>query len=481
MLVWITFALLALYLVILKWISLRSHSRSRPTVEDFFLVGRSLQGPLLWATILATVVNSLAFTAVPGLVYTGGVLFAQMWVIVLVLPILIRFFGPLISRVGYRKKAITQAEVYGRMYDSRSLALVCAIIGILSIFPFLTIQLSAIAKVAVIASKGFISYEVAIAVFALSTAFYLFFGGARAVVWTDVLQGLCFFLLLAAGASLCMYWVGGFGTAFSVISEARPELFAFSTKSRLLFLNNILSWPFAFFLWPQLFQRMLMAKDEEAIRRSSLATFLLFAVVMFCIMTVGIMATATFLSGEVAADTLLASMFAKHLPLAGTFLVLAVVASGMSTLDSGLLAVSSTIQRDFGIDWFRHRPLAAAKLISLGAISLLAILACSEFGRGAIAPLVTLGASFATLLLWPLLGIRLGWAADAESAIVAIVLGAIAILVSVFTAWGQQYLPGPGVSGFFSAGFVYLSLMSVRRVSSSLLPFASTGNLWNVR
>ena len=455
MVVWSSCSLLVMYLLFLKWISFRSHRYSLPTVEDYFLVNRSIAGPLLWATIIATVVNSLAFTAVPGLVYSGGVLFAQMWVVVLVLPLLIRLFGPTISRLGRKHSALTQAELYGRIYDSPGLAVLCAIIGILSVFPFLIIQLSAIAKVTVVASEGLVSYETAIVVFAFSTALYLFFGGSRAVVWTDVVQGCCFGILLLASAVLFSYWVGGLPQAISQLSQARPQLFSFNETTWSLFVNNALSWPFAFFFWPQLFQRMLMARDEPAVRQASKATLLLFALVMSCILTIGLTASAAFSSSSIDADTLIAQMYARYLPIGASFLVLAVVASGMSTVDSGLLAISSTIQCDLLPKLFHQRQFYSARVISVTAIFLLACIALSDLGRGAIAPLVTVGASLATLLLWPLLGLYFGLHRSPRAMAVVVVAGATAVFASIGGP-SSVFLPvGPGVAGFVTSALAF--------------------------
>ena len=78
--------------------------------------------------------------------------------------------------------------------------------------------------------------------------------------------------------------------------------------------------------------------------------------------------------------------------------------------------------------------------------------ACSEFGRGAIAPLVTLGASLATLLLWPLLGMKLNIKNAEKSIMFCMIAGAIAIFLSAFTS---IKFAGPGVSGFLTSATIF--------------------------
>lgn len=381
----------------------------KETTEDYFILNRSIGTWLLVATVIATMVNALAVSGVPALVYRGGVLFGQMFVVVLVAPALIYLFGPTIWQLGERHKLVTQGELFGQHYDSPALKKLTGIIGILSTFPFMAIQLSAIGKILTNATAGMISYEAGTLLAGICIGIYIHYGGAKAVVWTDLIQGTLFALIIAGSAGLFLYWAGGITNTIALLQHKIPEKLSFNNTNTPIFIDNILSWPFAFFLWPQLFQRMFMAKSEKEVKSSSHVTLLVFAALMLCIMTMGATATAV-LHGELSdPDQLVAAMYQQFFPLGGLLLVIAVIAASMSTVDSILLTLGSIVTRDLRTKQQCEKEILFAKrstvLFLLAAIGF----CLSETGRGAITPLVTLGASLATLMLWPLLGLKFDW------------------------------------------------------------------------
>ena len=90
--------------------------------------------------------------------------------------------------------------------------------------------------------------------------------------------------------------------------------------------------------------------------------------------------------------------------------------------------------------------------------------ALSEAGRGAIVPLVTLGASIATLFLWPLIGCFYWKRATEAGALSAMVLGFVAIVLLHFTTLKETLPFGAGTAGFIvgACAFVVVSLLSKR-------------------
>ncbi len=451
--------LIASYLIILKLLSVFAYRRAISATEDFFLVGRSLPQTLLVGTILATIVNGLAVTAVPALVYEGGILFTQMFVVTAVVSLFIWFFGPRISKLGRNYGAITQGELFGKYYRSRTLTIVVGILGILSVLPFMCIQLSAIGKILASISSGALPYESGVLLCTVSVGLYLYFGGARAVVWTDAIQSLVFLFVVMCTAGLFLYWAGGPAKVSSTLLEVMPEKLQFTAKNTPRYIDNILSWPFAFFLWPQLFQRMLMAKNEEAVKRSGAYTFVLLGLVICCSMTSGSSATSL-LYGQIAdSDQLIAEMYRRYLPAGGAMIVLAAFATGMSTIDSMLLTMSSICVRDIGQLDSRKSPrdaFAWSRGIALIFLLLVTGLALSEVGRGAMTPLVTLGASIATLFLWPLIGLHPRVELSAKACLACIASGLFAILVVKSGALSGALPFGFATAGFLSSLVVFI-------------------------
>lgn len=458
-----TLVLLILYLGAVLAIGIFARRRSRPTVEDYFLANRTLGLWLLVGTIVATIVNGLAVTGTPALLYEGGVLFGQMFIAVFGSMAFMWVFGPRVCSRGMQKGFVTQGEMLADHYQSRVVLALTAGIGMLSVFPLLAIQLAAIGKVLATTTRGAIPQELAVVLCATSVGFYIFLGGARAAVWTDALQGLIALGIFTVSAILFSIWVGGLSAGVEKLTQVMPEKLVFNSDNTPVFIDNILSWTFAFFLWPHIFQRMFMTRTPQSVRRSAGISFVAFNFILICLLIMTIAAAAELYGVLDDPDQLLAVMFNRHLPVGGAFIMILIFALGMSTIDSMLLALSSTVSKDVWEGLLRRKGVpqsdfARGRWITLAILTLATLFALTAIGRGAINPWVTLGASIATLLLWPFLGIFVWKRASAQSVIAAMCLGFAAICLTRFTALGDLLPFGFATAGFLVGALSFLGV-----------------------
>lgn len=435
-------------------LGIAAHRRSRQTSEDYFLASRGIGLWLLVGTVAATLVNGLAVTGTPALFYQGGILFGQMFVAVGGCVALMWFYGPRVCQLSGSRGFITPGELFADHYHSRTVLVLTAGFGMLSIFPFLAIQLAGIGKVLSATSGGAIAQPTAVALCAGSVGVYLFLGGARASVWTDAVQGLIALVVFVVSAALFSSWVGGVPESIDKLQQLMPEKLVFNTVNTPLFIDNILSWTFAFFLWPHVFQRMFMARSPRAVRQMAGALMLVFPLALMSLLIMAMTATAELYGSLNDPDQLIATMFHRHFPIGGIFLTLLIFALAMSTIDSMLLALGSSATRDVWEGLLQKASpsqsgFALSRWITMAFLMFASLFALTAIGRGAITPWVTLGASIATLNLWPFLGVFVWRRASVYSVITAMCLGFLAICITRFTAVGEM-LP----FGFATAGFV---------------------------
>ncbi|MCP4698471.1 MAG: hypothetical protein GY862_16710 [Gammaproteobacteria bacterium] len=140
-------------------------------------------------------------------------------------------------------------------------------------------------------------------------------------------------------------------------------------------------------------------------------------------------------------------MYMQHWPLGGAWMTVAAIACGMSTIDSRSVSISSGFTRNVA------EPLLAEKLsetaeyrlakgVSMLLLILVATLALFSFSMVYIAPLFTFGASIATFLLWPFVGMFV-WKGATKSG----VLGAMG--TGFLTLCIVTWLPdAPRIAGF---------------------------------
>lgn len=450
---------LGLYLFLVLYLGYRANRANGNTQEDFFLLGRSVGVRLLVGSVAASMVNSMAVTGTPSLFYTGGILFSQMFVAVTAACGLMWFFGPKVAAYARNSGSLTQGELFGRHYRSRPMHLLVAALGVLSTFPFLSIQLAGVGKIVSAGSGGAISFESAALVFALCIGLYVFFGGARAAVWTDSLQGLTAFFLFSLMALLFVNWAGGLPQSLETVRTVMPEKLGFTATSTRLFLDSTLSWSFAFFLWPHLFIRCFMAKKPSELRGVAVISFLVLISLLTVILVLTIAATAKLYGTLEDPDHLLATMLGLHLSDGGLILLILVLALTMSTVDSMILALAAIISRDLrSIE--QSDGLKRSRLSTLAILGLATFLAINTIGQSALVPWVTLGASIITLLLWPLIGIFVLHQTKAWPSLLSICAGFTALCIVRFTP-AQEILPFGFATTSFVVGGITFTVSSI--------------------
>lgn len=470
---WLTIFLLIVYFVTIKVIAYFAYRSTPPTIEHYFIADRSLGPILLIGTILASLVNAMVVTATPAQISEGGILFAFIWFHAATFPFFVYFLGPKIQKLGEKYGHITLGELLRQSYDSKLLQLFCGAICILSVLPFLIVQMVAVGKILSSATNNSISFEASIIILMISVGVYLVFGGSRAVVWTDLFQGIVFFFILMITATLFIHWTGGLTSSFEKLGHAIPEKLSFSSSNTPVLIDRLLSWPFAFFLWPHIFQRCFMASSAKHLKKTAIVAAFFHIPIVFAAMMIGITCTVAFVGQSYDPDQMVAQMFRNFWPLGAPFIVLMVFATGMSTIDSMLLTSASIIDRDFLSSRRSQgelREFKIARFLSAGLVMVLGLAVILKVGQVAISPLTTIGASLATLLLWPLLGALYLQNLNKWLAFLPMMLGLSLILLCEFTGLLNFLVLGAGSLGFLGglAGFAlsaFLQRACVKRTS----------------
>lgn len=332
-------------------------SRKSATFEGFALGARKLPGWAIGLSILGTYLSSISFLANPGKTYADNWL---PFVFSLTLPfacfIAARFFIPL-----YRARIQTTAyeHIEARFgYWARGymgLSLILLQIGRIAVVLYLiALALSALLNMDVVP---------VILIVGIFTLIYTLVGGFEAVVWTDVIQSL----VLLAGALICLLVL-----AFNLPQGITAALQSASAEGKLSF--GSMDWDLAIkgfwvvFLFglvenlrnfgvdQNYVQRFLSAESDKAAIRSLWIGGLTYIPVSALFFLIGTLLFVYFQSVPVdglpnSADKVFPYFIVNNLPegLSG-ILIAAVMAAGMSTLDSSMNS-SATV---FTVDFYRR-------------------------------------------------------------------------------------------------------------------------------
>ena len=206
----------AIYLLMLFAIAIWS-MRGIHSTSDFLLGGRSI-GPLGTAiSAAASARSSSAVVGQAGLAFLMG--FQAVWIVfmatVLEYLAMLYLLGPKLRRFSSRRGAITIPEyLEERFRDSRNLLrLLCAIALIVFMLAYIAAQYVGMSFViSQVLEWPLVPAIIAAAIF---TALYTAFGGYKAVVYTDVMQGCIMVVALVIVPVMAWRAAGGLGNVYA--------------------------------------------------------------------------------------------------------------------------------------------------------------------------------------------------------------------------------------------------------------------------
>jgi len=340
-----------LYFLIILWVGLYSRRYSKNNYEDFFLGGRTLGPTLLFFTMAATNFSAFTIFGFSGAGYRIGYAFYPIMAFGTgFMAISFSFIGKRVYELGREKGYITPSELIGQTYKSRTLQLLVFVVMVIFTLPYIAMQ--PISAGYTLESLLGIPYFVGGVLVMGIIVLYVFLGGFRGVVWTDLVQGAMMVLLMSFAVFLVAAPHGGFIQANTIVLQRLPELYsrpgAHNAFPVGIWFSYMLLWLLCDPMFPQLFQRFFAAKNPRALDRTMLAYPVITGVLFLFPVAIGVIGHLS-LPGlsEKEADKVLPLLLQKHADnWLGALIMTAGLAALMSTLDSQLLTLSSMFTRD---------------------------------------------------------------------------------------------------------------------------------------
>ena len=319
--------------------------------EDFLIGGRRI-GP--WVSSFALITSYMSgytYTAAPGLGYAGG--YSVLWWATGDAPGNAMSFGLLGRRLRKYSEllgAITLPEYYEKRFNSPALRVIAALVILLTVSMHLVAQWTASGKLlsVVFGTEYFTGMLIGCVVVLL----YTIMGGYLAVVYTDFIQGLLMFAGTQVLFWVALFKVGGFAALNDKLGAVNPALvtpwgpdmayyglLAAATPIILIIMGS--------FGMPHITIKHFSMRNPSTARQAMLITGVFVVLFSFVYYMTGSLARV--ILGEGLADVEQAGVklwFSVLPPFWAGFLSSAAVASLMSTADSFLLLLVSTIAHD---------------------------------------------------------------------------------------------------------------------------------------
>ncbi|MBQ6388888.1 MAG: sodium/pantothenate symporter [Mogibacterium sp.] len=346
-----------------------SENSSKGFLTNYFAGARGMGGFVLAMTLVATYTSASSFLGGPGLAASVGL--TQSWIAgvqigatFLTLGVLGKKFA-LISR---RINAVTITDYLRARYQSDAVVIVCG----LALVVFFITQMVAqfIGGATLIQSVTGLPYAAGLLLFGAVVIAYTAFGGFRAVVITDTIQGI----VMTIGTFLLMFFVihacGGTGEIVAQLDAGNPgwDLIGKGEYGR-----EIISMSPGYLLsyWvlvgvailgiPQTAVRCMGFKDTKAMHNAMIYGTVVVGILMIGMHFIGTMTYPLLPEGGLdSTDKVIPYVVMQYMPgWAAGFFLAAPLAAVMSTVDSLLILASATIIKDLYVHYVVRKPQTA--------------------------------------------------------------------------------------------------------------------------
>ena len=433
---WLLILLLTAYTVFLLTNAYRGAIRSEG-ITDFFVGGRQMGGIAIGVSFFATFASTNSYIGHAGKAYAYG----APWLIMAAMLVLFSYFswrwiGPAVREMAGRWDALTIPDLLGSLYEPEktgNVGPVRILSAVVIVFSSL-LYLIAIFKGAGHLFEQFLGvpYEVAVGITLAIVVAYTSIGGFVSVVRTDILQGI----LMVLGSITIFYFVteaAGGVTAISRLADNPETDFVFEWNGGIPFavlIGIALSGALKLLVDPRQVSRFYALRDERALKQGMWVAVAGLAIVQFCIFPVGLYAHLL-MDGVTDTDVIVPSLINREtiFPIwASDFLILAIVAAAMSSMDSVLLVASSTLYKNLVMPFRPSRnPLTFTRVVVIGTAIFSAILALNP--PGDIVEITIFSGSLYAVCFFPAIVIGIHWNKRYSPAVIGSMLIGVATLL----------------------------------------------------
>ena len=352
---WIVLVMFAGYMVLMVYHAIVGKRRTHE-LSDYYVGGRSMGGIVLGLSFFATYSSTNSFVGFSGQAYSYGaawLLLAPMAVVFSLAAWM--FVAPRLRAFTEQLDSVTVPDFIGFRFDSTAARFTSALIVLFASFLYMTAIFKGIGNLLEIFLD--IPYALAILVVLIVVMVYTAVGGFISVVRTDAVQGVVMAIaavLLFAGTISA---AGGFGAIADLrAAPATSELFRWDTAMPFpVLIGIIMAGTMKFLVDPRQLSRFYALKDERARKQGLWVSTITFLFVYSMLLPIGLYAHTVIGDGLTETDLVIPTLLngATFAAPVAAFLLVAMVAAAMSSLDSVLLVMASTCERDVVGMWQR--------------------------------------------------------------------------------------------------------------------------------
>jgi SSS family solute:Na+ symporter len=249
--------------------------RLKMNLENWTVAGRRFGLILIWLLMAGEIYTTFTFLGASGWAFSKGAPAFYILIYGTLAYTLSFFILPALWKVGKRYGLHTQPDYFIKRYDSRSLGVFVALIGVFSIIPYLQLQLAGLGFIVEVASNGNVSSNAAILLAFVLTCVFVYTSGLRGAAWVAIIKDVMMLTAVGVvGIGVPIIYFGSPGKMFEALMAKMPELLVFpgSTPNMdvVWVMSTALLTGLGFYMWPHVFGSAFSAKSDKVIKRNAI-------------------------------------------------------------------------------------------------------------------------------------------------------------------------------------------------------------------
>ena len=367
----------------------KKNADSRGFLEEYFIGGRTMGGFVLAMSIISTYTSASSFVGGPGVAYKLGL----SWVLLAMIQVPTTFLtlgvlGKRFAIMARKIQAVTLTDFLRARYRSDAVVILCSLA--LLLFFMAAMQAQFIGGARLFQAVTGYPYWVGLALFGFTVILYTAIGGFRAVVLTDVVQGVVMVFASVVVLFAVVNAGGGMEACVIRLREIDPGLITPTGP------QNAVPQPMILSFWvlvglgilglPQTSQKCMAYKDSRSMHQAMIMGTLIIGFLLLCVHLAGTLGRAVIPdlpAGDLAMPSLIMKLMSPF--WAGVFIA-GPLAAIMSTVSTMLLLACGALIKDLYLhyiaknDMTRLPParLHIMTLVCTGVIGLVVFIAALE-------------------------------------------------------------------------------------------------------
>ncbi|CAG9621216.1 sodium:solute symporter family protein [Sutcliffiella rhizosphaerae] len=351
----IILSVFAIGTLLVGYLSGRGDSKIQDSLSGYYLAGRNLGFITLFFTLYATQYSGNTIVGYAPTAYRTGFSWLQSISFMTIIIGIYLLFAPRLYVIAKRRNFITPTDWLTHRFKSKGVTLLSIFLMLWGLGNYLLEQLVAIGQAIAGMTGGTIPYQIAVLAFVFVMLAYKWMGGLKAVVYTDVIQGLILLIGIIVFLIGGLYLINGnFADVTRYIAENEPAKVAVpSTDVSINWFSMLLLVGLGASVYPHAVQRVYSSKSEKSLKKSLSRMAWMPPITTGLVFIVGIIGIKLYPGLSTGDSEQLVGMMANSIATINPFyywmMVIffgGIVSAIISTADSVLLSFSSILSKD---------------------------------------------------------------------------------------------------------------------------------------